>query len=173
MRKLLVVLMLAASLFAADSVAGLKWTAPSGWKSEPPRPMRAATYIVSPKSGDSGTAECVVYFFGSGQGGSIEANVERWKGQIVGPDGKPAEAKTAKRTVHGLPVTTIDSSGDYTGMGGPMAQSKSVQSNYRLLGAIIEGPDGNIFVKFTGPAKTIAATQPEFEQLLNSFEKEK
>jgi len=54
---------------------------------------------------------------------------------------------------------TTDASGDYTGMGGPMASSKSVQHNYRLLGAIFEAPDGNFFIKFTGPAKTIAASR--------------
>ncbi len=135
--------------------------------------MRAATYTVAPVAGDTTNAECVVYFFGAGQGGSVDANLERWKGQIVGPDGKPADAKIAKRTVHDLPVTTIDSSGDYSGMGGPMAASKAVHNNYRLLGAIIEGPVGNIFLKFTGPAKTIAASQEDFEKLVNSFEKEK
>ena len=134
--------------------------------------MRAATYTFPPADGDNAPAECVIYFFGAGQGGSIEANLDRWKGQLLGPDGKTANAKIARRTIHGLPVTTIDSTGDYTGMGGPMAASKSVQKNYRLLGAIIEGPGGNVFIKFTGPAKTIAARQPDFEQFLNSFEKE-
>jgi len=172
MRMICVVLFLVASLLA-ESVAGLKWTAPTGWKTEAPKPMRAATYTVPPAAGDPAPAECVVYFFGTGQGGSVQANLDRWKGQVLGPDGKPAEAKIAKRTIHGLPVTTIDTAGDYGGMGGPMAQSKSVQSNYRLLGAIIEGPDGNIFIKFTGPAKTIAASQADFEQFLNSFDREK
>jgi len=171
MRSLSVILFLVASLLA-ESVAGLKWTPPTGWKSEGSRPMRAATYTVPPTAGDSANAECVVYFFGSGQGGSVEANLDRWKGQMVGPDGKQAEAKIAKRTIHGLTVTTIDASGDYTGMGGPMAASKTTQSNFRLLGAIVEGPGGNVFLKFTGPAKTIAANQPDFEKLLNSFDKE-
>jgi hypothetical protein len=171
MRKTAVFLLIAASLFA-DSVAGLKWTVPGGWKAEGPRPMRAATYTVPPAEGETAPAECVVYFFGSGQGGSVEANLDRWKGQLQGPDGKPADAKIAKRSVHQLPVTTIDAMGDYTGMGGPMAASKSVQKNYRLLGAIVEGPGGNVFLKFTGPAKTIAARQSDFEQLLNSFDKE-
>ena len=172
MRILCVVLFLVASLFA-ESVAGLKWTPPKGWKTEGARPMRAATYTIPPTAGDSASAECVVYFFGPGQGGSVEANLDRWKGQMLGPSGKPADGKIAKRTIHGLPVTTIDASGDYTGMGGPMALSKLVLSNYRLLGAIVEGPGGNVFIKFTGPAKTIAASQSEFEQLLNSFDKEK
>ena len=172
MQPIFVVLLLAAPLFA-ESVAGLKWTAPSGWKKEAPKPMRAATYTVPSAEEENASAECVVYFFGAGQGGSVQANLDRWKGQIVTADGSPAEAKIGKRTIHGLTVTTIDSSGDYTGMGGPMAQSKTVQHNYRLLGAIVEAPDGNVFIKFTGSAKTIAARQPEFEQLLNSFEKEK
>jgi len=173
MRILSAVLLLVASSLA-QSVAGLKWTAPAAWKAEEgSRPMRAATYTVAPTAGDDANAECVVYFFGAGQGGSVEANLDRWKGQIVAPDGKPAEARTAKRTLHDLPVTTIDSSGDYSGMGGPMTASKAVHNNYRLLGAIIEGPGGNVFLKFTGPAKTIAASQSDFEKLVNSFEKEK
>jgi hypothetical protein len=172
MRIISVVLFLVASLFA-ESVAGLKWTTPKGWKTERARPMRAATYSIPPTAGDTASAECVVYFFGPGQGGSVDANLERWKGQVLGPDRKPGDAKITKRTIHGLAVTTIDTSGDYTGMGGPMVSSKSVQSNYRLLGAIVEGPGGNVFIKFTGPARTIAASQAEFEQLLNSVEREK
>ena len=104
----------------------------------------------APAGGDTANAECVVYFFGNGQGGSVEANLDRWKGQVHDPDGKPVDAKVAKRRIHGLAVTTIDSSGDYGGMGGPMAASKTVQSNYRLLGAIVEEPNGNVFIKFYG-----------------------
>ncbi len=172
MRIISVVLILVASLFG-ESVAGLKWTPPKGWKAGDARPMRAATYTIPPAAGDTASAECAIYFFGAGQGGSVQANLDRWKGQMTAPGGKPADAKIAKRTIHGLAVSTIDSSGDYAGMGGPISPSKSAQTNYRLLGAIIEGPGGNVFIKFTGPAKTIASSQAQFEQLLNSFDKEK
>ena len=172
MQIISVVLLLVVASFG-QSVAGLKWMTPTGWKTEGARPMRAATYTISRAAEDTASAECVVYFFGPGQGGSVEANLDRWKGQVLGPAGKPADAKIAKRTIHGLALTTIDASGEYSGMGGPMAASKSVQNNYRLLGAIVEGPGGNVFIKFTGPAKTIAAHQAEFEQFLNSFDKEK
>ena len=101
----------------AASVAGLKWTAPSTWKVEAARPMRAATYTLPLSFGDAGSAECAVYFFGAGQGGSVEANLDRWKGQILGPTGKPADAQIQKRTIHSLPVTTIDPTGSYAGIG--------------------------------------------------------
>jgi hypothetical protein len=156
----------------AETVGGLRWTPPAGWKSEGTAPMRAATYKVAAAAGDQDGAECVVYYFGAGQGGSVEANMERWKGQFTDPDGKPAQAKIGKRTVHGLPVTTIDVAGAYSGMGGPMATAKTVKPGYRLLGAIVENPGGNVFLKFAGPAKTIAANQQKFEELLGSFEKE-
>ena len=156
----------------AESVAGFKWAAPTAWSNKGSAPMRAATYNVPPAPGDKPGSECVVYFFGAGQGGSVEANMDRWKSQFT-QGGKPAPAQIQKRTVHGLPVTTIESSGDYSGMGGPVADRPSVESGYRLLGAIIEGPGGNVFIKFAGPAKTVTANQPNFEQLVNSFEKEK
>jgi hypothetical protein len=153
----------------AQSAAGLRWTAPAGWQTESPQPMRAATYTVAPTTGDTATAECGVYFFGAGQGGSVEANIDRWTSQFTGADGKSATAKVGSRAVNGLTITTIDTAGAYSGMGGPMAGGRTVPG-YRLLGAVVAGPGGNIFIKFTGPARTIAANQQKFEQLLASFQ---
>jgi hypothetical protein len=158
------------ALLFAESAAGLHWSAPAGWKAGPPQMMRAATYAVTAASGDTAAAECVVYFFGAGQGGSVEANIERWKGQFT-DSGKPAAAVVSKRAAHGVAITTIDVAGEYSGLGGPMAASKPV-AGYRLLGAIVEGPGGNIFVKFTGPVKTIAANKAKYDQFLASFAKD-
>ena len=134
--------------------------------------MRAATYSIPLAGGDQGIAECVVNYFGPGQGGGVDANIERWRGQVLGADGKPASPKIDKRTVRGVPITVIDASGTYTGMGGPMAGGKPVPG-YRLIGAIVEGPGGSVFFKLTGPAKTIAAQQKNFEQLLASIQPDK
>jgi hypothetical protein len=156
----------------AETVGSLRWTPPAGWKSEGTAPMRAATYKIAPAPGDQDPAECVVYYFGVGQGGTAEANIERWRGQFTGADGKPASAKVAKRVVHDLPVTTIDVSGEYSGAGGPTATVKTVKAGYRLLGAILESPGGNVYLKFSGPVKTIAANERSFQQLLESFQKQ-
>ena len=175
MRKLIVVssVFLCSAILLAESAAGIRWTAPAGWKAEAARPMRAATYSIAPAAGDTAGAECVVNFFGPGQGGGVEANIERWKGQVQGPDGKPAPAKIDKRTVRGVPITIIDASGSYSGMGGPMAAAPTTAAGYRLLGAIVEGPGGSVFFKLTGPAKTIASQQKNFDQLLASIQLDK
>jgi hypothetical protein len=120
----------------AESVAGLKWTPPAEWKSSGTTSMRAATYPVTPVQGDHDPAECAVYFFGLGQGGSIQDNIERWEGQFKAPGDKPSPAKVTKITIHGLPVTTIDVSGEYSGMAGPSATAPVRVSGYRLQGAI-------------------------------------
>ena len=127
--------------------------------------MRAATYEVPPD------AECVVYFFGQGQGGSVEANLARWGSQFT-VDGQPAPAKTARKTVHGLNVTTMDVSGTYVATGGMAATPQPPKAGSRMLAAIVEGPGGNIYIKFTGPAKTVLANAAKFDSLLASFQKE-
>jgi hypothetical protein len=154
---------------SAESTAGVQWTPPHGWVSEGSAPMRAATYKVSPAPGDPMGGECVIYFFGAGQGGPVDANIERWKGQFTDASGHPAPAAVKRGTVHGMPMTTIDVSGTYSGLGGPMGSARAVPG-YRLLGAIVEGPGGNLFVKFTGPAATIKAAQGPFAQMLESFQ---
>lgn len=159
-----------AAAASAESAAGVQWTAPAGWTAEASRPMRAATYTVAPAAGDRDPAECGIYFFGAGQGGSVDANLDRWRSQFTDPNGRTTPAKIDKGQVHGLRVTRIDTSGNYSGMGGPMAAKTTAVPGYRLLGAIVEAPGGNIFVKFTGPMKTIAANQQKFEQLLASFQ---
>jgi len=159
-----------AVICAADSGAGLQWIAPSGWKTEAQRPMRLATYTVPHAPGDADNGECGVFYFGQGQGGSVDANMDRWIGQFLQADGKPSKsaAKIEKRTAHGLKLTTVDVSGSYTGMGGPMAQGGAPKPGYRLLGGIVEGPQGSVFFKFTAPAKTIAQNQSAFQRMLDS-----
>ena len=175
MRNLLLALLVLVSnaSIRAESAAGVRWTAPASWKTEAARPMRAATYSIPLAAGDQGIAECVVNYFGPGQGGGVEANIDRWRGQVQGLDGKPATAKTDKRTVRGIPITIIDATGTYTGMGGPMMAGAKPVAGYRLIGAIVEGPGGSVFFKLTGPAKTIAAQQKNFEQLLASIQPDK
>src|SRR4051812_42984992 len=94
---LLLSLALIPSAALAESAGGVQWTAPAGWTTQGPAPMRAATYTIPPAPGDQAGGECGVYFFGAGQGGSPEANIERWNGQFSGPGGTPVTGKTAKR----------------------------------------------------------------------------
>ena len=148
-------------------VAGISWTKPSRWSVTLPKQMRVVTYAITDPKSASDPAECGVFFFGEGQGGSVQDNIDRWSSQF---EGTP-KAKTSSKMVGGLKVTTVQISGTYSSPGGPMMQSQGNKKNYRLLGAIIEAPEGPVFFKTTGPAKTIAAIEKEFDALVNSVKK--
>ena len=49
--------------------------------------MRVAQYKLPKAAGDSEDALLVVYYFGQGQGGSPQANIDRWIEQMKQPDG--------------------------------------------------------------------------------------
>jgi hypothetical protein len=153
----------------ADSVAGVSWTPPSNWKSQGSRPMRAATYAVPAAPGDSEDAECAVFYFGPGQGGGVQANIDRWLAQFQEKPATPPQPK--KQTIAGFPVTTIEHAGTYLA-GAPMAPVKTPKTGFRMVGSIVEAPEGNVFFKLTGPAKTVAAAQAAFQKLLASLKKQ-
>lgn len=167
-----IIIALGAPALLAESAGGVSWTAPDGWTSQPKR-MRAANYVVPAAGGDSEGGECGIYFFGPGQGGSVEANVKRWIGQFRAPDGGPADAlaKRATETINGIPVTTIDLTGTYLFKAFPMAQQSTPKPGYRMLAAIAEAPQGPVFFKLTAPKAAAAAAEATFRAMLNSLKK--
>jgi hypothetical protein len=143
----------------------IKWTAPARWEAKTASGMRAATYLIPAAEGDSEGAECAVFV---NLGGSVQANIDRWIGQFEKTDGPPNQKS---ETINGLSVTTVDVSGTFKGGGPMMGQSGAPKPGYRLLGARAEGTGDNIFFKLTGPAKTVAAAQDEFQAMLKSLKK--
>lgn len=156
-------------LLLAESASGIKWKAPAAWKTMPERQMRAATYMVPPAGGDSEAGEAAVFYFGQGQGGGVQANIDRWVGQFSTKTGAP---KTGKLTAAGFAVTTIDVAGTYAASAGPMSPVKVDKPGYRMLGAIVEAPQGAVFFKFTGPAKTVTANEAAFLGMIKAISKE-
>jgi hypothetical protein len=148
----------------AATAGGLRWKVPATWTEERGSAMRVATYKV-PGAGPDAAGECAVFFFGPGQGGSVDANLERWSRQF---EGNPKPERSERR-VNDLPVTVARLAGTYLAPGGPSMQSQGKRPGYRLLGAIVEAPEGLVFFKLTGPAATIRAAERGFETLVASF----
>jgi hypothetical protein len=156
---------------ARQDLGGITVKMPTGWKSvKPSSEFRRAQYVLPKVEGDSEDAELVVTNFGRGQGGGVEANIERWEGQFE-PRGK---AKVTKKKVGDIPVTIADISGTYKqqAMGGPFAGGEVTKKpNFRLLAAIVEAPDSSYFFKLTGPAKTITKWAKNFDEFIGSVQK--
>jgi len=151
----------------------LRFKAPAGWTTEKPSSsMRVAQYTLPRAEGDGEDGSLVLYFFGSGQGGSVSDNIDRWIGQMEQPGGASAKdrAKSETLTINGLKVTTVDVSGTYIAQMAPGSEARHNNPGYRLRAAVIETPKGNYFAKLVGPEKTIAKWDAAFNEYLKSFE---
>ena len=157
-----------------NSVAGLEFTPPSDWTDNGPSGMRAAEYSYGPIEGESDPAVMTVFYFGPGQGGDVKSNLDRWVGQVSKPGGGAVtdEAVLRSFTVADLPVSTVEVAGTYSAsMGGPMSGNKVDHENYRLYGAVVEGPQGSVFFKLTGPDKTAEGMATGFANMIHTIEK--
>lgn len=151
----------------------LRTRVPEGWIAEKPTSdMRVAQYKLPRVAGDEDDALLVIYYFGQGQGGSPQANIDRWINQMKQPDGQPSKekAKSEMLTVNGLQVNTVDVLGNYSGGMSPDSAPVNSKSIYRLRAAIVDTPRGSYFVKLTGPEKTVGHWNQAYGDYLNSFE---
>jgi hypothetical protein len=159
----------AAAMPAGASPHGeLKWDAPPAWVQESPsNPMRAAQYRVPATAGDAEDGECVVFYFGPGQGGDAASNASRWIAMFTTAEGGPVGGRVTEQQVHGRKVTRVEASGIYHAMafGG---QSAPPRPGSMMLGAIVPGGDANWFFRCTGPQKTVTASRSAFDALVNS-----
>lgn len=153
---------------AVNNAAGIKWNVPAGWTLQGERMMRVATYTIPKAEEDQETGECAVFFFGPGQGGEVDMNIERWAAQF---EEKPAISKSAT-DINGLSITKVEIAGNYLAPAGPMMESQGTKENFLLLGAIVEAPGGYVFFKSTGPKKTMEGAKAAFEALLATLAKE-
>lgn len=147
----------------------LLWDVPASWTSEVPSNSTRRAQMRVP--GPEGDAECVVFYFGPGQGGEPMANAERWANQFVLPDGSPGTKvmKTSTIRVGELPVLLVEVKGTYLAGSGMGMGAVTEKPGFLLLGAVAEGPDANWFFKFTGPEKTVQANREAFDRMVRSL----
>src|SRR5262249_43703523 len=109
---------------------------------------------------------------GAGQGGNVQANIDRWIGQMQQADGSASKdkARTDNLTVNGLKVSTVDVTGTYTAEMSPGSGDRHNNANYRLRAAVIETPKRNYFANLTGQTNTIAKWDKLYNDYLKSFD---
>ena len=155
----------APSTFAAGDFT---FAVPTGWNSvTPSSPMRKAELRVPGPEGTGAAGEAIitVFHFGQGQGGTVQQNVDRWFGQFDGDD-ETKGAATAKETIGTVPVTFARARGTF--QSGIPGQPTTPLEGQALLGAILESPDGDVYVKMTGPAPTVEKAEPAFVQMIRA-----
>ena len=163
-------LLLLAKTTPAAGQSPLRYETPDGWvERRPESPMRVIEFQLPRVPGDAEDAELVAFYFG-GSGGSVEANLERWIGQMEQPDGRSSfeVASTIGFEANGLAVTVLDVAGTYVAPVSPASDTRFNKPRFRLLAAVVETSVGPYFFKLTGPTRTIARWDQPFGAFLRS-----
>jgi hypothetical protein len=128
----------------------LTWTAPANWTPKSLGSMRKGSYSVK---GEAGEADLSITAFPGAVGG-LEANLNRWRGQVGLPPLPPAEVATAIERIssNGLEIIVAD----YGNNGS------------RLLGAIVPYGGDSWFFKLTGPDALVAHEKQAFLDFLRT-----
>lgn len=139
-------------------VGTFTFTVPEGWtKVTPSSAMRNAQLEIA-----RGPAKAEVTFFHFGGGsGSVADNVARWFSQFAGTEGK---GKTENVQVGSVKITFAMTEGTFSsGMpGGPTTP----MTGYALCGAILESPQGDVYVKMTGPEAIVKEALVAFKKMV-------
>lgn len=134
--------------------AGLTWSLPAGWRQDAERAFRVASF----RSEEQLDVECWVTML-HGDGGGLEANVERWRAQLGSPEA-PADV-VERRTLALL------------GGEGTLVEIRArAQDAGAMLGAVALLGDRAVFVKLTGPAAAVAAERERFLAFCKSLREE-
>ena len=159
----------AAEAAAAEIKAGdytFKPGAPWKLRAEP-KMMSAGGATIADKDGKT-TVDADFYHFGAGGGGGDDANIARWVGQFQpGEDGKPAEPKREEIKFGDKAVILVHLKGTFLA-GGAMAAKKTPMPGYAMIGAIIPGEGGSVYLKVTGPEAAVVAATADVKKLLAS-----
>lgn len=138
-----------------EAFAGLLFDVPADWQKQQLSPMQMGIVAAKFSAGENGDVQITL----SRSAGGLDANLNRWRGQVT-----VSEAETLQTiSAAGTQATLIKLTGDYSpGMGRPDIADGC------LLGVIIPQPPQDYFIKATGPAASVDAIEEQFREFAAS-----
>lgn len=139
---------------------------PESWVEQ--APSNSMRLLQAGIPGEAGDGEFALFYFGAGGGGGVEANIQRWLGQVSSDDGSDPVRETFESG--NLTIHTVEAKGTLTAS--PMSMSATPpapQPDSMLLGAVVEGPGGPWFLKVTGPEATVGPQREAFFEMVRNL----
>jgi len=145
----------------APSKPALSWKRPKSWRDEPSSGMRIAAFSIE---GGNATGTCTIIRL-SGAAGGLEANVQRWIGQLNLPAMSPEQldvflGKQKKiSSSGGLEILIVD----LTTLG------SGTDDEPTILAAVLTLESSSYFIKLNGPAGLVNGERASFLELCRSL----
>ncbi|MEE3233756.1 MAG: hypothetical protein VX294_06275 [Candidatus Latescibacterota bacterium] len=148
-------------------LGGVIGSVPEEWHAvTPSNSMRVAEYHLHGFGGEP-DGIIAVFYFGPGQGGGTQANINRWIGQFQS-ENRPPISRQWNQRVSGMNVERVEISGTYN-VGTMSGGNGESLENHLLYGAIVESPYGSFFFKLTGPEIVLKKNKASFERYISSL----
>lgn len=135
---------------------GFSWDTPSSWVESAGHSMRLASFSVPTSQGDG---DCSVIQLG-GNGGGLEANINRWRGQIG----------LSAQTSHEIHASAIDGSSKL-GKFKMFILINDSRPETAMMASIIELQSKTLFIKLNLHSEAIDEVQSDFTSFCSSFSK--
>jgi hypothetical protein len=145
-------------------VAGLRAPKPASWVwTKPSMQFRTLQYAVAGEGDSTKAADLIISVFMGDDGGPLDANITRWKGQFRVGDAAP-EAKLSDKQIGPMKVTFVELEGDYMAMGAP-----APRKDFSQIGAITEATGRKVFFRLIGPKETVEANRADFMKMIDGL----
>jgi len=132
------------------------WKLPNDWTEEPPRPMRAVSYLID-TTGQKG--EVIVTKMDASHFGTLLSNINRWRGQVhLDPLADESAIKPEIVKINGKDFSFFD-------FAGPKNESGVVPRI--MVTMLVNGPDVWFF-KLQGPDELVSKERKAFESFLGA-----
>jgi len=158
----------------AIALPRLEFEVPVEWRSEPPsNSMRAGQFRlpVTREGSEEEPALLVVFDFGSSGAGPVEANLERWAGQLSQPDGS-STMEHAKREIfqkEDCTVHYLEATGTFVAETTPGSGVRVNKPDWKLIAAIVETGRGPYYFKLTGDSSVVDPWRDAVMRMIDSF----
>src|SRR5262249_48249561 len=96
-----------------------------------------------------------------GSGGTVEANIDRWRGQFDDGD-KPNPGTTETLTAGATKITLFDKSGTFKLQPRMMSPEFTPKPGWQMLAAVAEIDGGPVFFRVHRPQVSVAAQKDAF-----------
>jgi hypothetical protein len=141
-----------------NPASGLKYDVPEGWRAGKMSMMRMAAFDIGP---EDQSAELTIIQ----AGGDLRGNVDRWLGQVRGDSPSAEVVDLALEAAERLTVSGKEAQRFY------LSDGKDDEASGQMIDATIVSMDNgmSMFIKATGPAKTVVAQRESISRFLQSL----
>ena len=145
------------------NIGGIKFEKPRNWIAQLPNSQfRKAQFAVNGKNGKS--IDIAFFYFGSGKAGGVKANTLRWLSQF-NEFPNLIYSSIIDEKINGTKVTYVTVIGTF--MKGLPLREKTKIPETQLLGAIIEGELGTVFIKAVGNKDLVKENEIKFKLMIS------